>query len=157
EILDLSKIEAGKFELYSETFDATDVLDRVADLLKHQARKKGLNLKVEPAGKIPVLVGDQVRLRQILMNFTDNAIKFSDRGDVILSARVVSEAGERVVVKFVVTDEGIGLSADDRKHLFEPFVQVDGTTSRRYGGSGLGLNVSRRLVELMNGQIGVDS
>jgi PAS domain S-box-containing protein len=154
DILDFSKIEAGKFELETLDFDLRVTLEDIAELLAVKARDKGLELFCIIAPEIPVLLrGDPGRLRQVLVNLGGNAIKFTERGEVTLQARLEAEDEERVTVRFSVTDTGIGIPPDQQGKLFSPFTQVDGSTTRKYGGTGLGLAISRQLVELMGGSI----
>jgi polar amino acid transport system substrate-binding protein len=156
DILDFSKMEAGKIDLEVIEFSLLPLVEGCAELLATSARERGLSLMtfVDPAAP-QVLQGDPVRLRQVLLNLASNAIKFTEGGEVVI--RVSVEPGSDDVLRFAVSDTGIGLSDLARKHLFQPFVQADGSTSRRYGGTGLGLSISKRLVELMGGEIGVVS
>ena len=157
-ILDLSKIEAEKVELEYRPFAALELIEGVGELLAPQAKAKNLSLVTFVDPEIPgELIGDRERLKQILMNLAGNAIKFSEQGQVIIRATVDSEDNHTVVVRISVTDSGIGISQDEVKSLFQPFVQADGSISRKYGGTGLGLSISKRLVELMEGKIGVES
>jgi PAS domain S-box-containing protein len=158
DILDFSKIESGKLELESIEFDLREVVEDATELLAEKAATKGLSLAsvVDPA--VPGMVrGDPVRLRQILINLLGNAVKFTERGDVV--TRVTLETGdeESVVVRFAVLDTGVGISAEARERLFLAFTQADMSTTRKYGGTGLGLAISRRLVEAMGGIIRVHS
>lgn len=156
DILDFSKMEAGKIDLELIEFSVLPLVEGCAELLATSSRERGLSLMtfVDPA--VPrVLQGDPVRLRQVLLNLASNAIKFTERGEVVI--RVSLEPGCDDVLRFAVSDTGIGLSDLARKHLFQPFVQADGSTSRRYGGTGLGLSICKRLVELMGGEIGFES
>jgi two-component system, sensor histidine kinase and response regulator len=158
DILDFSKIEADKIVLDSVEFSATDTLEGAAELMAARAREKGLSLMtfVDPA--IPSrLRGDSGRVRQILLNLIGNAIKFTEKGEIAVEAKLVSSNETDLAVRFSVTDTGIGLSDVARKRLFQAFVQADGSMARRYGGTGLGLVISKRLVELMGGEIDVES
>ena len=158
DILDFSKIEAGKLDLESIEFSLRDSLDATVKCLALRAGQKGLQLNCDVKTDVPErLVGDPSRLRQILMNLTGNAIKFTDQGGVTL--RVERESGERnnACLHFSVTDTGIGIPADKQAAIFQPFTQADGSTARRYGGTGLGLTISRRLVEIMGGRLWVES
>jgi CheY-like chemotaxis protein len=156
-VLDFSKIEAGKMELQLAPFETDAVVEGAAEVAAHLARQKGIALHayVDPA--IPALTGDRDRLRQILLNLLANAVKFADRGVVIVRAQLLAEDAERVTLHFDVEDSGIGIAPDVIPTLFEPFAQADRTASRRFGGTGLGLSISKRLVELMGGEIGVRS
>ncbi|MGB6689711.1 MAG: PAS domain S-box protein [Terracidiphilus sp.] len=158
DILDLSKIEAGKVRLENRNLDLKRTVHDVVQLLRVQAEAKGLELEARVSAKIPALVrGDAHRLRQVLMNLTGNAIKFTQQGGVTLDVELDSQRGRMATVLFKVTDTGIGLRPDQTKTLFSPFVQADASTTRKYGGTGLGLAISKQLVELMRGCIGVDS
>ncbi len=158
DILDFSKMEAGKVELNLVDFAPISLVEGTANLVRLNARDKALSLMtfIDPA--VPLwLKGDPLRLRQILLNLLDNAIKFTDRGEVVLRAFVESDDEEAANICFSVTDTGIGLGENLVGKIFEPFVQADGSTIRRYGGTGLGLSICKRLVELMGGSIGVES
>lgn len=158
DILDLSKMEAGKIELSSSEFDFDTLVSETLDLLAPTALEKDLALaaEVDPAIPSPV-IGDPVRLRQILVNLIGNAVKFTDRGSVKVKAELAGSRGQDVVVRTAVQDTGIGLSQAAAEKLFQPFVQADGSTTRKYGGTGLGLSICRHLVDLMSGQIGLES
>jgi PAS domain S-box-containing protein len=156
DILDFSKMEAGKVDLESIAFDPAHVVNGVAKLLRSTAENKGLHLNVALSPRLPATVnGDPTRLRQILLNLVGNAVKFTEAGEVTIGARLEDDDGETSVLRFDVSDTGIGIPDDVRAKLFNAFVQADGSTSRRYGGTGLGLAISRRLVELMGGEISV--
>jgi signal transduction histidine kinase/DNA-binding response OmpR family regulator len=153
DILDLSRIEAQRMELVDEPFAVDDLVGGVLDLLGPRAHEKGLELGAVVAPDVPLhLVGDAARLRQVLVNLTGNAVKFTDAGEVLIE---LSRRGREL--ELAVRDTGIGISAEDRRRLFQPFSQVDGSAGRRFGGSGLGLVISRRLVELMSGSLAVES
>lgn len=158
DILDFSKIEAGRIELEIIEFDPVRIIEGACEILATQARGKELSLMsfIDPA--MPQrLRGDPEKLRQILINLTANAIKFSTTGEIVVQALVESTKGGTVNVRFSVMDMGIGLTREEQEKLFQPFVQADGSISRRFGGTGLGLSISKRLVELMGGSIGVES
>jgi PAS domain S-box-containing protein len=158
DILDFSKIEAGKLELERITFDVHRVVDEVRDLMAGTAQTRGLDLVAHVADDLPTaLLGDPGRLRQILVNLVANGLKFTNAGRVSVNANLVEQTGSSVVVAFRVSDTGIGVSDEVRPMLFEPFTQADSSTTRRYGGTGLGLAICKRLVELMGGDIGVES
>jgi len=158
DILDFSKIEAGKLELEEIGFDLLGTVEAVAGLLAMQAHAKGLVLMTYVDPKIQRrLDGDPGRLRQVLVNLVGNAVKFTERGSVIVSADLLEEDATSVTVRFSVKDSGIGISAETRKMLFEPFRQADGSTTRKYGGTGLGLSISKQLAELLGGSISVES
>ena len=158
DILDYSKIEAGKLAVERIDLDVRAVVEDVAELLARSAADKGLELiaAVDPA--VPErLRGDPLRLRQVLTNLVGNAVKFTERGEIVVSARVVRATATSVVLRLAVADTGIGIPADRRDAIFESFTQADMSTTRRFGGTGLGLAISRQLVELMDGRIGVES
>ena len=158
DILDLSKIEAGKLEIENTVFELDSVLNDVATMIGIRAHEKGLEFLLDTDPNLPAqLVGDPVRIGQVLTNLGTNAVKFTDRGQITLKAAVQEEHGEQVVLRFSVSDTGIGLTPGQRAILFQPFTQADASTTRRYGGTGLGLSISRRLVELMGGRIDVES
>ncbi len=158
DILDLSKIEADKLEIECIPFAPAAVIDEVRATLAVRARAKGLALICGAAGDLPTrLYGDPVRLRQILMNLAGNAIKFTERGEVVLHTTLQRGEAEQATLRFSVRDTGIGIAPEQRSRLFEAFVQGDGSTTRKYGGTGLGLTISRQLVELMGGRVRVDS
>ena len=158
DILDLSKIEAGKLTLERIPFDLTGVLLEIAREYSIHARSKELVfLSALPSQASLPLCGDPGRLRQVLTNLLGNAIKFTHSGSVALSVESTRENAETVTYKFSVTDTGIGISRDQQAKLFQSFVQGDGSTTRKYGGTGLGLAISKQLVEMLGGQIGMDS
>ena len=158
DILDFSKIEANKMHLEIIEFEPLALVEGVAELLAAKARAKGLALMTYVDPQVPkVLRGDPIRLRQILLNLGDNAIKFTEEGEVVIEARLAGWRDAQAVVRFSVRDTGIGIEPELKEALFEPFIQADGTTTRRFGGTGLGLSISKRLVEMMEGEIGVDS
>jgi two-component system sensor histidine kinase/response regulator len=169
DILDLSKIEAGKLQLESTDFGLERIVDNVFNLIRSKAESKGIELVVDLDSVPPTLHGDGLRLGQILLNFAGNAVKFTETGSIALRARIVGRVDEqiqdrieepiqdRIRVRFEVADTGIGLAREQQDRLFQAFEQVDSSTTRKYGGTGLGLAISRRLTELMGGQIGVDS
>jgi signal transduction histidine kinase/DNA-binding response OmpR family regulator/HPt (histidine-containing phosphotransfer) domain-containing protein len=158
DILDFSKVEAGKLELEVLDVDLRDTFEDVARLLSIQAHAKGLELTAQIDAKLPDLVkGDAGRIRQILLNLAGNAIKFTTKGEVSLEIKVLSTGENGTTVRCEVRDTGIGIPADRLESLFAPFMQVDTSTTRRFGGTGLGLSIVRRLVELMGGETGVES
>ena len=158
DILDFSKIEAGKLEIRSEPTRLHDVVDEIAQIFKGVASAKGLTLRSDTAPDVPehVLV-DGLRLRQVLSNFLSNAIKFTERGDIRLDVRRAPAVGHPDVIRFAVTDTGIGMDRETIVRLCEPFVQGDTRASRRYGGTGLGLAICRRLADLMTGHLDIES
>ena len=158
DILDFSKIEAGKLDMEALPFALTDVLEQLADLVGLKAHDKGLELVFAlPPDLPPVLVGDPLRLAQVLVNLGSNAVKFTERGEVVVSAGMIERSGDSALLRFTVSDSGVGMSAEQQAGLFQPFVQADASITRRYGGTGLGLAISRHLVALMQGTIGVES
>ena len=158
DILDFSKIEAGKMELENIDFNLVELTEDVAELVAWNARSKGLALMTYIDPSLPsILVGDPSRLRQILLNLAGNAVKFTSIGEVVIRVLIAGQTDRQVEVRFEIQDSGIGLSAEAKRHLFQPFTQADGSTTRKYGGTGLGLSISKRLVELMGGEIGVES
>src|SRR5256884_2445179 len=158
DILDYSKIEAEHLELERIPFDLPRVIHATASLLAVRAREKHLELTVDVPPDVPQMVrGDPTRVRQVLMNLIGNAIKFTDQGEVAVSAGVVGNDGDRIAVRFRVRDTGIGISAEQQATIFQEFTQADASTTRRYGGTGLGLAISRRLVGLMGGELAVTS
>lgn len=158
EILELSKIEAGKVVLELAEFNLYSALDNIARLLSLQAKEKGLNLTICIDDDVPIMLkGDVGRLRQIIINIANNALKFTQKGEITIRVQNDEERDDSVVIRFLIIDSGIGISSEKMAHIFEPFTQEDESTSRKYGGTGLGLSISRQLVELMDGEIGVDS
>ncbi len=154
DILDLSKIEAGMMELQSSLFALPQFVEETIDLVSEKARLKGLTLSAFISPALSVLVhGDQIRLRQVLLNLLSNGIKFTEQGEVNVRVWSESTSDQEVRVFFRVTDTGIGISRETEKKLFNPFIQADGSITRRFGGTGLGLSISSRLVELMGGNI----
>jgi signal transduction histidine kinase/DNA-binding response OmpR family regulator len=158
DILDYSKIEADRLELERGDFEVVPLVESIATLLAAQARAKRIDLSTYIDPTVPrILVGDQLRLRQILMNLAGNAVKFTDAGGVTILVTVEQESEAVVTLRFAIADTGIGIKPEVRDELFEPFRQADMSTTRRFGGTGLGLTISRRLVTLMEGEIGVES
>jgi CheY-like chemotaxis protein/HPt (histidine-containing phosphotransfer) domain-containing protein len=157
DILDLSKIEAGKLQLEQGDFALGEVLNQIRSLIGDAAQAKGLRVEID-GDEVPLwLHGDVMRLRQALLNYASNAVKFTERGSIFLRAKLLEDQGETLLVRFEVQDAGIGLTAEQRDRLFHAFEQADVSTTRRYGGTGLGLAITRRLVNLMGGEVGVDS
>ncbi|RCW64710.1 hybrid sensor histidine kinase/response regulator [Pseudorhodoferax soli] len=159
DILDFSKIEAGKLEVESVDFDLQNVLDGVADLVGEKATAKGLELVFDTEGALLPrrLRGDPLRLGQILINYASNAIKFTERGEVVVRVRHQVLADGAVLLRAEVHDTGIGMTEEQSAHLFQSFQQADSSTTRKHGGTGLGLAISKRLAELMGGEVGVHS
>ncbi len=157
DILDISKIEAGKLKLEMEDFHLSSVMDHVRSLLADQAAAKGLGFTVDPDG-VPVwLRGDAVRLRQALLNYAGNAIKFTERGGIVLRAVLLEQNEDGVFVRFEIEDSGIGIAPEALPRLFNKFEQADIAISRTYGGTGLGLAITKRLAQLMGGDAGASS
>ena len=156
DILDLSKIEAGHMNVECLPFELSEIAKAATITLAHRAREKGLEFSLHSDPDVPARVkGDPARLRQVLVNLLGNAVKFTEQGSV--TVRILPVPGRTDWVRFEVQDTGIGIAPDTLAHLFTPFTQADTSTSRRYGGTGLGLSISRRLVELMGGNMGVES
>ena len=158
DILDLSKVEAGHMELEEVDFDLNDVVEKAVEIVAIRAHEKGLELTSHVMPDVPTdLVGDPTRLRQVLLNLLGNAIKFTESGEVMLRVTKDPASPEPGALRFSISDTGIGIPSDKLGTIFERFTQVDSSTTRRYGGTGLGLTISKRLVELMGGRIGVES
>ena len=158
EILDFSKIESGHLELEEIDFDLLAVVESVAEIVGEPAQAKGLELLAYCSPEVPSwLRGDPSRIRQVLINLAGNAVKFTADGEVVIRVGLDDRVDGRFVVRFEVTDTGIGLEQHDRERLFEPFSQADSSTTRRYGGTGLGLSISRQLVDAMGGELGIES
>jgi PAS domain S-box-containing protein len=157
DILDLSKIEAGKLTLERSSFQLYELLDQVESLLRDQASTKGLTIEIDCVRQPQWFSGDQTRLRQALLNYFGNAIKFTDQGVITIRAEIVEANRKDVLVRFEVQDTGIGIAAGKLADLFGAFEQADASTTRKHGGSGLGLAVTSRLVQLMGGELGVKS
>jgi two-component system, sensor histidine kinase and response regulator len=158
DILDYSKIEAGKFDLDPIEFDLRNLIEDTLKVLAIRAHQKGLELTCDIAAGVPkVIVGDPGRLRQVLTNLLGNAVKFTERGEIVVYARLAGQDASAQDIEFAVTDTGIGVPPEKQQLIFEPFSQADGSTTRRHGGTGLGLSISSRIVALMGGQISVES
>jgi signal transduction histidine kinase/DNA-binding response OmpR family regulator len=160
DILDFSKIESGKLELENEPLNLLATIEEACDIGAPRAREKGLELLVDMGDELPAWVrGDVTRLRQVLLNFVNNAVKFTEQGTVVVSAHVLQDFSPQqgALLEFRVTDSGIGIPEDRQSALFQSFTQVDASTTRRYGGTGLGLAISKRLAKLMGGTVGMES
>jgi PAS domain S-box-containing protein len=158
DILDFSKIEAGKLDIEAVPFCLADVMEGLAGLVSMNAEEKGLELVfVQPPMVPPILIGDPSRLRQVLLNLGYNAVKFTERGEVVIAVEIALRQADSIVLHFDVRDTGIGMTSEEQQRLFQPFTQGDSSTSRRYGGTGLGLSISRHLVRMMGGEIHVES
>jgi len=158
DILDFSKIEAGKLDMESVNFQLEDTLDNISTLVGIKTQEKGLELLFKTDPSVPTaLVGDSLRLGQILINLSNNAVKFTDSGEIVVSTELVKKDGDQATLKFSVQDTGIGMTPEQAARLFQPFMQADSSTTRKYGGTGLGLTISKRLAEMMGGEIWVES
>ena len=154
DVLDFSKIEAKSIQLNNLTFDLSKLVSETAQVFEAQAKEKGLTLACEVSSEIPrELKGDPARLRQILVNLLGNALKFTPAGKVLIRAAIESSNSREIQVRFAVTDTGIGIAKEKHNLIFQPFAQADGSMTRKYGGPGLGLSISLRLVELMGGRM----
>jgi len=158
DILDFSKIEAGKMDMESVGFHLDDVLDNVSTLISIKAEEMGLALEFQTPAEIPrFLKGDSLRLGQILINLSNNAVKFTEKGSITIKTELIEETGENYTLQFAVRDTGIGLTKEQIGKLFKSFSQADSSTTRKFGGTGLGLTISKQLVEMMDGKIWVES
>ena len=157
DILDFSKIEAGRLEMERVEFELADVFDSLFDVMGSEAEKRGLSLSFNPPDGLPPLLGDPLRLEQVLRNLLSNAIKFTNEGSVSVDVETESRAEQQLCLRFDVRDTGIGISEEQQTRLFKPFSQADASTTRKYGGTGLGLAISKQLVEMMDGEISVES
>jgi signal transduction histidine kinase/CheY-like chemotaxis protein len=158
DILDFSKIEAGKLDIDEIPFNLQKALDEVVELFRIKANKKNLEFIYSFDNRIKHLViGDEVRINQILINLLGNAIKFTNKGHIILKISIINDSKESYLIKFSIEDTGVGIPPNKQKQIFESFTQADGSTTRKFGGTGLGTTISRMLVELMNGTIGLIS
>jgi len=158
DILDFSKIESGQLAIEREPFHLNDILDTVATIMTATATDKAIELVLNPSRNLPdCLVGDALRLQQVLINLTSNAIKFTQAGEVEVRIELAGQRDNRADLRFIVRDTGIGMDSATQARLFQPFAQADASITRRFGGTGLGLAISRRLVELMGGRLSVDS
>ena len=157
DILDLSKIDAGKLLLEQKDFVLSELLHSVRSVVGEAARAKGIELHLQHAGMPELLNGDAIRLSQLLVNYVSNAIKFTDHGRVTLQGQLVEEGATDYLLRFVVSDTGIGMSAEQVQRIFSEFEQADASTTRKYGGTGLGLAINRRIAHMMGGDVGVES
>jgi signal transduction histidine kinase/ActR/RegA family two-component response regulator len=156
-ILDLSKIEAGRFELEDADVDVAALMANVASMVRPQAASKSLRVQVESPPDCPMLRGDPTRLQQALLNYAGNAVKFTESGQVTLRAIIEDQAGDGVLMRFEVEDTGIGIAIESANKLFNAFEQADSTTTRKYGGTGLGLVITKKISRIMGGDAGVSS
>jgi signal transduction histidine kinase/DNA-binding response OmpR family regulator len=158
DILDFSKIEAGKLDMEAVDFQLEKTLDNISTLVGIKTQEKGLELLFKTDSSVPrALVGDPLRLGQILINLSNNAVKFTDTGEIVVATELIKKDNAQVTLKFSVLDTGIGMTAEQAAKLFQPFAQADSSTTRKYGGTGLGLTISKRLAEMMGGEIWVES
>ncbi len=158
DILDFSKIEAGKLEMESVDFSLDEVLDNVSTVVGLKVHEKRLEFLMDTPQDVPLaLVGDPLRLGQVLINLCNNAVKFTEQGEIVISTRLLEKQDEWVMLEFSVRDTGVGLTQEQKGKLFQAFSQADMSTTRKYGGTGLGLTISKRLVNMMGGEIGVES
>jgi polar amino acid transport system substrate-binding protein len=158
DILDFSKIEAGRLDMEEIEFDIDRVLDNLATVANVKTQEKGLEFLFKRDPHVPtVLIGDPLRLGQVLINLTNNAVKFTEKGEIVVDIELVEKADQKATVEFSVRDTGIGMTSEQQGKLFKSFSQADTSTTRKYGGTGLGLAISKQLVELMGGEIGVES
>jgi signal transduction histidine kinase/DNA-binding response OmpR family regulator len=158
DILDVSKIEAGQMEIERTTFDLEEVMGNLATIVGNRSHEKNLEFLMQTASDVPPhLIGDPLRLSQVLINLAGNAVKFTQKGEVMVSVTLARETSEDVILRFTVKDTGIGMSQKEIDKLFRPFTQADASITRRFGGTGLGLTISKRLVEMMGGRIWVES
>ncbi len=158
DILDFSKIEAGKLDLHFKEFSLSESLAETIQLLSIKANRKGLRLAWEAAPDVPdLLLGDRIRLRQVLVNLVDNAVKFTEQGEIRVSVRTRSMQAGNAILEFAVKDPGLGISPEQQEKIFDAFSQADGSITRRFGGTGLGLTICSRLVGMMGGQLSVKS
>jgi signal transduction histidine kinase/CheY-like chemotaxis protein len=158
DILDFSKIEAGKLLMENVEFRLEDVFDNLANLVGLGAEEKGLELLFDLPADLPCgLIGDPLRLNQVLVNLGNNAVKFTDKGEVVVSAKVLSQNADGMTLQFTIRDTGVGISREQQQALFQSFSQADASTTREFGGTGLGLAISKKLTELMGGDIWVES
>ncbi len=158
DILDFSKIEAGKLDIEYIDFNLEEVLHNIGTLVSAKAQEKGLELLFKTEPSVPFeLIGDPLRLGQVLTNLANNAVKFTEKGEIVIATRLLERSTEKIKLYFSVKDTGVGLTKKQMAKLFRPFTQADASTTRKYGGTGLGLTISKRLVEMMHGEIGVES
>jgi len=158
DILDFSKIEAEMLELEEVSFDITSMVDNLVSSFAHTAQQKDLEIKASLASDIPSgVIGDPGRLKQVMTNLVANAIKFTLEGEINIDVHVAEDLGKSVKLRFSVRDTGIGIPKNKMRSIFESFTQADSSTTRKYGGTGLGTTISKQLAELMGGEIGVES
>ena len=158
DILNFSKIEAGKLDIECINFDLEHVIDTVSDFFAQKIQEKGIKFAVNIDNDVPLnLLGDPLRIGQIITNFCSNAVKFTEEGEIVIAAELLEKKDDAVKIRFSIKDTGIGLTVDQQKKLFKSFTQADQSTTRKYGGTGLGLAISKKLAELMDGEVGLES
>ena len=158
EILDFSKAEAGKISLETIEFDLDDILDQLSDLITGKAQEKGLEVVFLTSPEVPTrLIGDPLRLEQILINLANNAVKYTPSGEIVISSEVARRENDFAWLRFTVSDTGIGMTEEQQQKLFQPFTQADSSITRRFGGTGLGLAICKRFIDAMNGEIKIES
>ena len=158
DVLDFSKIEAGKMELDKVAFNLGDLFDSLGNMFRKNAADKGVELNMSVVNSVPsILIGDDTRLQQVMLNLIGNAVKFTENGEIDVRVVPIDRSDDQICLAFSVRDTGIGLVAEQLTHLFDPFTQADGSITRRYGGTGLGLHICKRLVAMMGGSIDVES
>ncbi|MBL8072669.1 MAG: hypothetical protein JNM35_16465, partial [Nitrospira sp.] len=153
----LSKIEAGRFQLEEGVVRIDQIIDTVASMVGDAVKSKGLHLLIDRPSMPTGLLGDHTRLQQALLNYLGNAVKFTETGSIRISAQVEEETPDDALIRFAVTDTGIGISAEALPRLFSAFEQADNTTTRKYGGTGLGLAITRKIAQIMGGDAGATS
>ena len=158
DILDLSKVEAGKLNIEQVDFELDKVLDNLSTLVGEKCSAKGVELVFDVARDVPrMLIGDSLRVGQILINYANNAVKFTEKGSIVIAARVAERSDTEVMLRFSVRDTGVGLTEEEMSRLFQSFSQADSSTTRKFGGTGLGLSIAKNLAHLMGGSVGVHS
>jgi CheY-like chemotaxis protein/HPt (histidine-containing phosphotransfer) domain-containing protein len=158
DILDFSKIEAGKLKIEHVHFELHDIFSKVVEIFRDQVHRKGIELSCHIEADVPAdVIGDSIRLRQVMFNLLSNAIKFTDNGQIVVRLRNFEDRPDEALLEFSVTDTGMGIRSAEKESIFDAFSQIDGSITRKYGGTGLGLAISKQLVELMGGKIGVES
>jgi CheY-like chemotaxis protein len=158
DLLDFSKIEAGRMTIEEHRFSLNELIDEVCVLMRLRAEQKGLQLIASVARNLPAgVIGDPLRLRQILLNLIGNAVKFTEQGRITLAASAETAVAGKLQIHITVTDTGIGIPVEQQKTIFDPFAQADNSVTRRFGGTGLGLSITRQLTELMGGRVWLES
>jgi signal transduction histidine kinase len=158
DILNFSKIRAGKVSIEEAQFNFTEFIEEIIEIFKHRMKAKGISFSYKLSGDIPdSIIGDKKKIGQIINNYISNACKFTENGEVVLLIEKLDETKQKIQLKFTVKDTGIGISKADQGKLFNDFMQVDGSSTRKYEGTGLGLAISKRLATLMGGEVGLKS